>query len=803
MLLKLSENKQSRVKAIKDKLICNPPGICSERIRFYTRAYKKYESHPPIIKRAYALKEYFENVSLYFDDNMLLPGELASQPRWAPIFPEYSWKFVFEELDQFDKRTHDRFTISENVKRELAELLPWWEGKSVYERVITRQPSEVLTASEIGVLSWTGQATSGEGHIVVDHTIALRLGFEGIRNLAVQSKQALKLYEPESLEKKDFFEAVEIVCNGVINYANRLKEFLISFAKKEKNVKRRSEILSIAKNLEIVPRGPARSFRQALITVWLTHLTQQMESNGHSVSLGRFDQYLLPYYLEDIEKGEITDEEVLELIEHFYLKLFSIIKLRPEKHSRTQSGYPMYQNLVVGGQTIDGKDATNPLSHLCLAALAEVRLSEPNFYLRLHKGTPNDFLKDALRVVELGFGMPAFVNDEVIVESLERRGVTHEDALNYSTMGCLEVLVPGKWGYRANGKSKVNVLKILELSLNDGQDPLTGKVIKKGLGRANDFKSFNALHKAWKDQLEFYTDLQVIADNIIDLTLEELVPNALCSMLVQDCLKRGKHLNQGGAFYDMTSGALVGIPNVGNAFAAIKKAVYEDELLSMENIQKAIDQNFEDPDSKEVQKLLANKMPKYGEDEDYVDELTALALKDYCELITQYKNMRYGKGPIGGNYYTSTVTISANITAGDSVGATPDGRKAHEPTADGISPSQGSGKKGPTAILHSVAKLPTVLVTGGQLLNLRLQNHLLKTQQGIDKLAGLLRSLVDMKCWHVQFNTISTEVLKDAMAHPEKYRDLIVRVAGYSALFVALDPVLQKDIISRMEQDLL
>ncbi|MEI8132032.1 MAG: formate C-acetyltransferase/glycerol dehydratase family glycyl radical enzyme [Leptolinea sp.] len=799
MLPKLNHSKNQRVQAIKDKLIGSPPGICGERLRIYTNIYRSHESEPYIIKRALALSEYLKNVSLYFDENQLLPGNLASQPRWAPIFPEYSWKWVYDEVDRFDQRQFDRFTIKPEVKAELNELLPWWEGRSVYERVLGRQPDQVLKASEIGVLSWTGQATSGEGHIVVDHARTLRLGFAKMREMAADLRQKLPLWEPESLEKRDFYEAVEVVCDGVLTYAARWVEFLTILANKENDENRKSELLTLIEDLCIVPAQPAASFRQALIMVWFSHLVQQMESNGHSVSLGRFDQYLYPYFSHDLEERKITEESALELIEHFYLKLFSIIKLRPEKHSRTQSGYPMYQNLAVGGQTPAGEDATNRLSYLCLAAVAEVRLSEPNFYVRLHKGTPQDFLSESLKVVGLGFGIPAFVNDEVIVDSLESRGVSHEDALNYSTMGCLEVQVPGKWGYRANGKSKVNALKIIELALNMGQDPQSGITLQKGTG---DFAIFSDILGAWHQQLDYYTRLHVIADNIIDRALGELVPNAFCSLLVQDCLGRGAHLNNGGAIYDMTSGALVGIPNVGNVLAALKKTVFEDKLLTLEQIKLAIKNNFSDPPGDEVRQILINRAPKYGEDNDYVDQLTAQALEDYCQIITGFKNMRFGKGPIGGTYYASTVTISANITAGDVVGATPDGRLAKEPTADGVSPSQGSGKKGPTAIIQSVAKLPTVQVTGGQLLNIRLFNNTLSSERGVEKLAALIRSFVDLKGWHVQFNTISTKILQDALLHPENYRDLIVRVAGYSALFVALDPVLQKDIIARMEHDL-
>ncbi|MEA4907994.1 MAG: formate C-acetyltransferase/glycerol dehydratase family glycyl radical enzyme [Anaerolineaceae bacterium] len=802
MLPVLPETKSSRVQRIRSRLIGNPPGICAERLRYYTEAYQQHAAEPIIIRRALALKNYLEHVTLYFDADTLIPGELTSHPRTAAIFPEYSWTWIYDELDRFDRRTYDRFTISDEVKAEARRLLPWWENRSVYERVLKTEPEEVLRSSEVGVMSWTGQATSGEGHIVVDYPTILATGFENLRERARRLRGELPLYEPDSLSKREFYRAVEIVCDGVLNYAARLADFINARAQDETDAGRREEMLSTAACLRSVPAEPAQTFRQAIITVWLVHMIEQMESNGHSVSLGRFDQYVYPYFEKDIQAGRINEEQALELIEHFYLKLFSVIKLRPEKHSRTQSGYPMYQNLVVGGQTRQGEDASNRLSLLCLAALAEVRLSEPNFYIRLHKGTPEDFLRAALRVVRLDFGMPAFVNDEIIVESLERRGVSHADALDYSTMGCLEVQVPGKWSYRANGKSKVNALKVMELALNDGKDPLTGLQLHAGSGDMSGFSSFEDVLHAWRQQMEYYTRLHVTADNIIDYALEEMVPNAYCSMLVQDCLGRGKHLNQGGAIYDMTSGALVGVPNVGNTLAALRKLVYDEHALSADEIRQALADNFAGPRGEEIRQVLLNRAPKYGEDNDYADQLTAMALNDYCEYIINFKDMRHGRGPIGGTYYPSTVTISANITAGDAVGATPDGRKAHEPTADGVSPAQSTGKKGPTAILQSVGKLPTVLVTGGQLLNLRLTHNSLSSEQGIAKLAGLMRGFIDLRAWHVQFNTVSTETLKDAIEHPENYKDLIVRVAGYSALFVALDPVLQRDIIARMEHEL-
>jgi len=678
-------------------------------------------------------------------------------------------------------------------------LLPWWQGRSVLEEVMTRQPQFVLDASRLGAISWTGQATSGEGHIIIDHAMALENGLLALLQKSRTLAGMLKRDDPEYQQKDEFYQAVAIVYEGILSYINRLINHL---NEKAVNVQpdRAKELLALSSDWQALLTGAPKNFRQALYLVWLIHLIQQMESNGHSASLGRLDQYLLPYYQHDLRSGEITEEDALELLEHFYLKIFSIIKLRSEGHSRTQTGYPTYQNICVGGQTPDGRDGVNPLSWLCLSALAEIRLSEPNFYIRVHPGTPADFMDAALQVVRMGFGMPAFVNDEIIIPALERVGVNHTDAMNYSSMGCVEVQVPGKWGYRANGKSKLNVLKVLELALNNGRDPKTGLNLRPGVGDLTGMKKFEEVLSAWRTQLAFYTEAHVTADNTIDQTLEEMVPNAFCSSLVQDCLGRGKHLNAGGAIYDTTGGCQVGIPNVGNSLAAIQEMVFNKKGLTTVELKAALDSNFEGERGEVIRQMLINRVPRYGEDEALPDEFTTLALEDYCQLIENYRNVRHGRGPIGGGYSASTNTVSANITAGDVVGATPDGRKSGEPTADGISPAQGNGRKGPTAIFHSVSKMPTVKITGGQLLNMRLNPLSISTPESLQKLAALIRGFFQLKGWHVQFNTMSTEILKDAMKNPQKYADLIVRVAGYSALFVALDPALQKDIIARMEQ---
>jgi formate C-acetyltransferase len=791
-----------RIKKLKNDVISTIPTICIERARLITESYKETESFPTVIRRAKALEKILLNMSIYISEGELIVGNQASKPRSVPIFPEYSWDWIEKEIDSFDKRPSDKFLIDQTAKKELLEILHYWKGKTLKDRVLNTQTYEVLKASEVGVIEWEGNVTSGEGHIVVDYETALNKGLKGIIKEAENELKSLKYFNPDDLIKKSFLEAVIISLNAVARFIKRYANLAQDMAKSQIDVRRKEELQKIAEICFNISECSPKTFYEAIQLVWFIHLVLQIESNGHSVSLGRFDQYMYPFYLRDINCGRLTREEALELIECLYIKLFSINKIRPWSHTQFVSGYPTYQNMVVGGQTKDGKDATNDISYLCLDALADVRLSEPNFYVRYHDNIPEDFMRKCVDVIKMGFGMPALVNDKVIIPSLMNRGVALEDAMNYSTMGCLEVQVPGKWGYRANGKSKFNLLKVLELALNNGRDPRTGIQLCPGDGELISFKSFDDIMKAWEKQLKFYMELQITADNINDLAMEELVPDPFCSALVQDCIKRGKTIKEGGAVYDMISGAQVGIANVGNSLYAIKKLVFDDKVISLQQLKEALESNFEGVNGERIRQLLLNRVGKYGNDDDNVDEITKRSYDYYINNISNFKNTRYGRGPIGGIFYPSTVTISANVPCGLIVGATPDGRRSGEPTADGISPVHGTEIKGPTAVIKSAAKFPTYLITGGQLLNMRFAPTTFKNEEDINKFINLIQTFFDLYGWHIQFNVVSTKILKEAQKNPDKYRDLVVRVAGYSALFVTLDPKVQSDIISRMEYEI-
>lgn len=784
-----------RIENIKDILIHVHPHICIERAQIVTESYKKTESSPIILRRARAISEVLKNMTIFIDDYDLIVGNQSSKLRSAPIFPEYSYDWMLEEIDSFENRPSDRFIINDCDKVELKKLLEYWKGKTVKDQVETLQPESVKKATSIGVIEWEGNVTSGEGHLTVDYPMALKYGIGGLLEKTKSLKDELDLSDPESIKKNVFYSAVIEVLEATVTFCRGFSKLAQEKADNAKG-SRKVELETIGKNCLWVSKNPPRTFWEALQLVWFVQLILQIESNGHSVSLGRMDQYLFNYYLNDIANNRLSDKEVVELICNFYLKLFSINKLRSWAHTQYLSGYPTFQNICVGGQDVFGNDATNILSFLFLESLEKTRLSEPNFYVRYHHGISHDFFMRCIEVMKLGFGMPAIVNDEVIISSLTRRGVSIEDARNYATVGCLEVSVPGKWGYRCNGKSKFNYLKILELALYGGRDLKT----EVTLCPSNDkFNTFEALLEVWRQQLKYYTKLHVTADNINSIVMKDLAPNPFCSVFVQDCLTRGKCISEGGAVYDIQSGAQIGVPNVGNSMAAVKKTVFDEKLLTMDELRAVLKDNFLGEKGESIKHYLLNQVPKYGNDIDSVDILTKRLYDDYCYYIETFRNSRYNQGPIGGGWMPSTVTISSNVPAGKVVGATPDGREAGESLVDGVSPMHGTEHFGITALLKSVSKLSTVLVTGGQLLNLRINASSVDKPYIREKFIALLRTFFELNGWHIQLNTVNTETLRDAQLNPKKYRDLTIRVAGYSALFTTLDPSIQDDIITRVE----
>jgi formate C-acetyltransferase len=740
-------------------------------------------------------------MTVYVDEGELLVGNQASRPRAAPIFPEYSSDWIEREIDEFARRRADVYRVRPEVKKELLEdILPYWHGSTLYDRVMAVLPDHVNKAQDMGVISGRGNITSGDGHIIVDYGRLMSVGLEGIIAEAEKTLNQLSTYDAAQVRKRPFLEAVRITCRAAIRFAARYAEEAERQAAQESDPIRQAELAKIAAACRWVPSKPPRTFHEALQSAWFVQLILQIESNGHSFSMGRLDQYTYPFYRADIDAGRMTEGQAIELLECLWLKLFSVIKIRPWSHTRFGIGYPTYQNVTIGGTDRAGQDATNELSYMVLHAMRETRLTQPNVSARYHSGSPDEFLVECARTIKMGFGMPAMKNDEIIVPALLEKGVCPEDAYDYAIVGCVEAAVPGKWGYRNTGMAFLNMLKVLELAYNDGRDPNTGLVLCPGSGSLTDLPSFDALYDAFLKQLTYYTQCHMEIDTYADLALEEMVPDAFCSALVADCVARGKTIKEGGAIYDVVSGLQSGLANVANALMAIKVRVYQEGALTLAELGHALETNFAGKEGERIRQLFLSA-PKYGNDIDEVDALAARILSDYLQEASRYRTSRYGRGPIGGTYAGSTSNISANVPLGQPVGATPDGRKAGKPIAEGVSPTHNTVEKGPTAIMRSVTKLPTTKMIA-QLLNLRLAPGSLHTEEGLRQLARLLRGFQALKGWHVQFNTVSSQTLLDAQKRPERYRDLVVRVAGYSALFVSLDKATQDDIIERAEHSI-
>ena len=793
-----------RMKEFREEVLDEKPYIDAQRAILATLAYKENLNQPRVMVRAKMLEKVLDNMSIYIEDKSLLAGNQATKNRNAPIFPEYTMEFVMNELDQFEKRDGDIFYITEKTKEQLREIAPFWQNNNLRARGEALLPEEVRVFMETGVFGMEGKLNAGDAHLAVNYERILKDGLRGYEKRVKEYKAALDLTNPDNIDKYCFYNAVLIVLKAVRNFANRYSVLAKDLAEKELNQERKIELLEISRICAKVPYEPVETFQEAVQSVWFIQLILQIESNGHSLSYGRFDQYMYPYYDRDIKNGTIKESEALELLTCLWIKTLTINKVRSQAHTLSSAGSPMYQNVTIAGQTTDKKDAVNDLSFLVLKSVAQTRLTQPNLTVRYHKNINKQFFDECVEVMRLGFGMPALNNDEIIIPSFMDWQVKEEDAYNYSAIGCVETAVPGKWGYRCTGMSYINFPRMLLCTMNNGVDLTSNKRFTKGYGYFTEMESYEELLKAWDKTIREITRYSVIVENVIDKASERDVPDILCSALTDDCIARGKTIKEGGAVYDFISGLQVGIANMADCLAAIKKLVYEEKKITRQELWNAILDDFSSPKNKKIQEMLIREAPKYGNDDDYVDQLIVEAYDSYIEEIEKYPNTRYNRGPIGGIRYAGTSSISANVGQGMSTMATPDGRNAFEPLAEGCSPAHNSDKNGPTAVFKSVSKLRTNKITGGVLLNQKMTPQMLSTEENRQKLELLIKTFFNrLHGYHVQYNIVSKETLIDAQKHPEKHKDLIVRVAGYSAFFNVLSKKTQDDIIGRTEQSLM
>lgn len=795
-----------RMESFRDQLLSVSPQVDVERAMITTEVYKQYQDQPLAIKRAIMLKRVLESMSIFIEPETIIVGNQASSNRSAPIYPEYAMGWVIDELDEFCKRDGDVFTITEENKEKLRSIAPFWEHNTLQDRGLAAFPPHSKLFYDLGIIKSEGNITSGDAHCAVNYTALLERGLKDFKERAQEKLDALDLTDYRNIHKSYFYRAIIIVVDAMKAFAGRYAKLArkqAAEAFQRGNDQRARELSSMADVLDRVPFEPAHTLYEAVQSVWLVHLALQLESNGHSLSYGRMDQYLDPFYENDLKTGRITEDEALELMTNLWLKTYTINKIRPWSHTQFSAGSPLYQNVTVGGQRlVEGNpiDATNPMSWLILKSVAQCHLTQPNLTVRYHKGLPDDFMSECIEVVRCGFGMPAFNDDEVIIPSFIEKGVSREDAYQYSAIGCVETAVPGKWGYRCTGMSFLNFPKALLIALNDGVDPASGIKLVEGIGHFKDFKSFDQVRACWDKIIREMCRQCVIIDATCDMVLEQDTADILCSALTDDCIERGLNMKEGGAVYDIISDLQVGIANLADSLAAMKKVVFEDKKVTPARLWQAMQENWEGEENENIRALM-QAAPKYGNDEDYVDNLVRDAYDCYIDEMKKYHNTRYGRGPIGGIYTAGTSSISANVPQGAGTLATPDGRKNGEPLAEGCSPSHSADKHGPTAVFKSVSKLPTEEITGGVLLNQKMTPQILEKEENRVKLSQATRAFFDrLHGYHVQYNVVSRDTLLDAQVHPDKHRDLIVRVAGYSAFFTVLSKATQDDIIERTEQ---
>lgn len=786
-----------RIDRLQSRMNNRVPTICPERAEIITESFRKTEGEPIVVRRAKALDAILEGMTIYIEEDSLIFGNQARINFAAPVFPEYSFDWVIEEMDDFPKRSGDYFNIDEDTKERLRKLQLYWHGKT-HQDEVKRNLTEVnKKAAEQAVLHRGGISMSGDGHIIPNHDMVLAVGYGGMARIAEEKLQQEGLIQ----EQKDFYEAAVIAMKAALKYIKRFGVLAGEMAEKEENSKRRGELLEIKTMCGHLMEGKAQSFYEAVESVYLTHLLMMIESNGHSFSFGRFDQYIYPYYKADLEAAKITKEKALEIVTHFFIMTNSLNKIRPWDHTQYSGGYPLYSNLMVGGTKPDGTEGTNDISYICLEAMNQSRLPEPNLSVRFSEATPEALIKDAARLIRKGFGMPSLFCDEVCIPAMLTLDLDLKTARDYASMGCVETAIPGRWGHRATGMTYINFGKILEIILNNGMDPATGIQlfsINGKEGRDIDYVSYEELWDAWNKTLKFYFELAVESDRICDQSLKYHDADAFASCTVNSSLERGKTLKNGGAEFDYVSQSNIGPSVVGDSLAAVKKLVFDERKLTFQELRAALDTNFEGLEGARVRKLCKNA-PKFGNDEDYVDEIVADVYESYLALLPNYHTDRYGRGPVGCGYTMGTSNITSYVPNGFDVGATPDGRLAGKPLNEGASPCLGADREGPTAVINSISKLPNKKIAGGQLLNMRFSPGALEGEENLDKFVSFIRVMKDKNVFHNQFNIVDSKTLRDAKEHPEEHMDLMVRVAGYCALFSTLMPEAQDAIIERTE----
>ena len=759
-----------RIRFLKKDLFKNEREISIERALLYTESYKETEGKSQIIRRAKATENILDKVEISIREKEIIAGNRTVKPRSGIISPEMDPYWILEEIDTMISRPQDKFKFTEKDKVIYKEeLFPYWQGKSMKDSIECNIGEDIKASVKEKIVK-LNQTDKGQGHIIPDFETVLNNGLGHLIELINK-----KLRENPDNE---FYQASKIVLDASARHILRYAELAEKMTEAETDITRKEDLKKIAEISKKISTGKPESFHEALQLLWYVCVILQYESNASSISLGRVDQYLNDFYVSDLKKN-IPENELKEYLEAFYIKTNDVVLVRSSNSAKFFAGFPTGYTALLGGLTSEGRQSVNELSYLFLEAYKDIQLPQPNLGVRVNELEPRKFIKKTCEVIRLGTGIPQIFNDEVIIPSFLIRGVSLEDARNYSVVGCVELSIPGKT-YGLHDIAMLNIMKIME------------KVLLRN--KENTGITFEFIIDEIKNDIKKYVGLMAEGSNIVDEGHRIYAPVPLLSVMVDNCIEQGKDITEGGAKYNFSGVQGIGMPNLSDSLYAVKKFIFDEGRYSFKDVIEVMENDFNTSHGEEMRLRLINDEDKYGNDLDKVDDLSSEILRLYCKEVEKYNN------PRGGIFIPGSYTVSAHIPLGEVVGATPDGRKSGEQLADGgLSPMFGRDKLGPTAVLKSVSKLDNVLLTNGSLLNVKLSPGPLQSDQGLENFVNYLYAYMKLKIQHIQFNVVGRETLKEAQLYPEKYDNLVVRVAGYSAFFTELNEKIQNDIINRTE----
>ena len=773
-----------RIQILKDKMLSAPRYASIEQARIITRVYQENEHLSIPKKRALSLKAAMEELEIGFEKEELIVGNRTKGVRYGVVFPESGCSWVNNEFETLPTRPQDQFHVKEEDIQEFREkIYPYWKGKSMEDVIKHHGGQEIQSIAKVVKIN---QKDHAQGHICPDSALWLKMGPLGIMN---QAQEKLKTCEES---QKEFYECVVLVMQGACTFMKRYHDMIMENIDEFEEPYQQS-LRTVANNCLNLTKRPPETFHEAVQSLWFLFVLLHMESNASSFSPGRMDQYLYPYYQKDIESGKISMEDALDILECLWLKFNQIVYLRNQNSAKYFAGFPIGFNIAIGGEDENGNDTYNELSLLCLQCQYDLGLPQPNLSVRLNRNSSHELMQKAIEVVSKGSGMPQFFNDEAIVHALMELGIEKKDALNYAIVGCVELTTHGNnlgWSDAA----MFNLNKALELTLNHGKCLLTHEQIGLDLGGLDTYQTFEDLEKAFQQQIDYFIDKMMQCEVIVEKAHQDCLPTAFLSSVIDDCLENGLDVTKGGAKYNLSGIQMIQIANLADSLAAMKQLVYDDQVIDAKELLAALQSDFKGYEI--IQTMLLNKVPKYGNDVEWVDRLGAKWAEYFRSRMKDYTNYR------GGPYHTGMYTVSAHVPMGENVGASPDGRNALTPLADGgMSPVYGRDLKGPTAVLKSVSRLNNSLTTNGGLLNMKFLPEFFETKNGMNKFENFLRAFVDLKVPHIQFNVVRREDLEDAQIRPQLHKSLTIRVAGYTAYFVELAHKLQDEIIERTTYD--